>query len=358
MKKHLSGFKKFLITYTVLLVLLIAAGLTYVWFLLIDYEAGMPDVNMEKHLAEFDGDHIDKMLDKYPPKISMYDSFDSVVNAYRDMISGKEITYRKYTGRYTNATPVYEVMAGDEAVACVTLSEEGRNKHGFPIWTVSQVEFDGYGPERDNITIRVPDDAIVTINGIQVSRDDIAEAETMEELLNVTEYLKNVREYKIYEIKDIIKNPEIVVTSNLHKIRKEENDSYTISYVYDTDKEIPDELYNRVISMGRAYGAYIINKGSLSELRSHMIGKAREYVSNIPAIWAYLWSEQYTYNFTDEKIENYISYDEDCFSCDVSYKLNVFYRATRSISYDTHIHCVYIKVEGVWYLADFALSDE
>ena len=41
---------------------------------------------------------------------------------------------------------------------------------------------------------------------------------------------------------------------------------------------------------------------------SYMVGTAAEYVSDIPAIWAYLWGKSYTYQFNNESITNFRKY--------------------------------------------------
>ena len=71
-----------------------------------------------------------------------------------------------------------------------------------------------------------------------------------------------------------------------------------------------------------------------------------EYVSDIPAIWAYLWGKSYTYQFNNESITNFRKYSDKCFSCDVYYDLYVDYK-TGNTTYKTSL--IYIcKTE--WYM--------
>ncbi|MDD6572304.1 MAG: hypothetical protein PUF12_07990 [Thermoflexaceae bacterium] len=355
-KFRINGFAAFLLVYASFLILLITCGLYYVWNLLIDYEAGMPDVNMEKFLVEFEAGNIETLLSKYPVSVNEYDTEESVEKAYVSMVENQELTYKKLTGKYTNATPVYEIYAGDDIIAVASLSETGKNKHGFSVWDMANVTFDGYGPVRESVSIKVPGSAVVTVNGTVIDEKYLTETQPVEMTASLSDYVEWVPEYKIYRLENLIQMPQVEVSGDY--IKEVSDTEYTVAYDFDTDESLKEEAGNRIMAMAHEYGAYIINKGNLGTLKSYMVGKAREYVSNIPAVWAYLWNEEYSFNFTNEEIGNFVRYGEDCFGCEVSYTLNVFYRTTRSISYDTHIRCMYVKKDGMWYLADFILENE
>lgn len=354
-RSNINGFTIFLITYAVLLIGLIAFGLSYVWGVLIDYEASLPDVNMEKFMVEFQEENLSNLLDKFPAAISEYDDAENLKEAYVAMISGKELSFAKLTGRYTNATPVYTINSGEDVIAVAELTEVGKNDHGFSVWEMSNVIFDGYGPERISMKIKAPESAVVEVNDTVIDEKYLTGNESVEMISNISEYVERVPEYKIYEIDNLIEKPQIKVSGDYIKEVSEEG--YNVSYTFDTDETLKQEVSGRITAMAREYGAYLINKGSLSALRSYMVGKAGEYVSNIPAIWAYLVNEEYSFNFTNENIDNFVRYSEDCFSCDVSFTLNVVYRGTRHISYDTKMSCMYVKQNGKWYLADFILRN-
>ena len=80
-----------------------------------------------------------------------------------------------------------------------------------------------------------------------------------------------------------------------------------------------------------------------------------EYVSDIPAIWAYLWGKSYTYQFNNESITNFRKYSDKCFSCDVYYDLYVDYK-TGNTTYKTSLTYTFVKQNGTWMLADFLIN--
>lgn len=51
------------------------------------------------------------------------------------------------------------------------------------------------------------------------------------------------------------------------------------------------QMKDDIMGIARNYGKYIINRGSLSSLTKRMVGYANEYMSDIPAVWAYLYGK-------------------------------------------------------------------
>lgn len=353
MKKR---FLIFLIVYSLILIAAIGAGLYYVWGLLIDYEASIPDVNMEKHLTDFDEDNIRTLYAKFPLGLHEYEDKEAAADKIAASVTGAELSYRKRAGAYTNSAPVYDVLAGENVIATASFTESGKNDHGFSVWELSNVSFAGYGLEFFDVTIKTPLDAVVFVNGRVIDESYRTSEEPASLVKNISEFVEKLPGYKIYTLEHLANMPEIEV--NGENIFKAGSEEYTVFYDFGTDEELKEQTAGRITAMTREFGAYIINKGSLSRLQSYMVGKAKEYVSNIPAVWAYLVGEEYNYTFTNETIENFVRYSEDCFSCEASYTMTVTYRKTRSISYDTRLICTYIKKDGIWYLADFIMENK
>ena len=86
-----------------------------------------------------------------------------------------------------------------------------------------------------------------------------------------------------------------------------------------------------------------------------MVGYANEYMSDIPAVWAYLYGKTYTYEFNNENIFNFRKYSDNCFSCDVYYDLYVDWKDGNK-TYNTSVTYTYVKTNGAWYVADFILN--
>ena len=86
-----------------------------------------------------------------------------------------------------------------------------------------------------------------------------------------------------------------------------------------------------------------------------MVGYANEYISDIPAVWAFLYGKTYTYEFNNENISNFRKYSDDCFSCDVYYDLYVDWKDGNK-TYNTSVTYTFVKTDGEWYVADFIIN--
>ena len=59
--------------------------------------------------------------------------------------------------------------------------------------------------------------------------------------------------------------------------------------------------------------------------------------------------------FSDMKVYNYQSYTKDCFSCEVSFDLQVSYNSGSFKDYPTHMEYIFVKRSGKWYIADMVM---
>ena len=107
--------------------------------------------------------------------------------------------------------------------------------------------------------------------------------------------------------------------------------------------------------IAETYGRYIINRGSLEKLSSYMVGYAKEYVNDIPAVWAFLYGKTFTYEFQNEEVTNMQKYSDACFSCDIKFDLYVDWK-TGNKTYNTNLTYTFVKINGNWVVADMIIS--
>lgn len=354
--KKKYGFIIFLTVYVTLLVGLIAFGLYYVWNLLIDYEAGMPDVQMTKILEQTTEQSVLDFVDGYLFEISEFDTIDSVKAIYQNILDGQELVFKR-DETFRNEAPVYQIMAGETRVLTVTLKQSGVNGHGFAIWERGEIRFNEELIPRQSISVRVPKDSVVLLNGIPVSDEYLRAEEDVPLGSHIEEYVETVPKYQVYQMDGLIQVEQVLVNNDMVPIVMVEDEEYDYSYAFATDDSAYSEISGVAMDIAHSYATYLINKGNLSVAHSRSIGTARKYLGSMDTAVFYLWNEEYTYEFSDESVSNVIRYSEDCISCDTSYVLTVRYRLNRSIEYHTCIHGMYIKKDGIWYLADFELED-
>lgn len=354
-KKKFSNFKKFLCIYCGILLLAGVVTLIMLHSLLKDYEEGIPTGTMEKVAEQFTAEGIGKLIADNNVEMSEFETNETIADYFRGKIDDGEITYKKKAGEYSENTPVYVVYAGDTAIAKVTLKSKGKNAHKFNKWTLGEISFGDYTKDLTSAKITVPTGAELSINGVKVN--DSYKTETgvkFAPCLHVSDYVETPTN-EVYEVGQLIAQPDIKATLGGTELQVEYDKKTGYVAYYPGDDELFKSQESRIYTIAEQYGAYIINRGSLSKLSSYMIGTAAEYVSDIPAIWAYLWGKSYTYKFNNESITNFRKYSDDCFSCDVYYDLYVDY-TTGNTTYKTSLTYTFVKQKGTWLLADFIIN--
>lgn len=355
-KKKLGRFAKFIIIYScIALVVMIAVwGLLYSF--LRDYEASRPSVAMDKIMSDFNAENAGKVLNSADITTNEFETIDTITKFLETRLEGQTASYRKSNGEYSENTPVYIVYAGDTPLAKVKLKEAGRNFFKFTKWQIGNISTYDISPKTPSVTvtITVPSGSAVSLNGISVDTKYIENDNiTFEPCKNVGEFVATptMTEYKVT---GLLFEPDITVEYNNTPLALSgENGVYICSYP--EDAALLEAQKDTIINTAETYGKYIINRGSLDGLKKLMVGRAETYISDIPAIWAFLSGKQYTYEFRNENITNFKKYSDNCFSCDMYYDLYVNW-GYGDKTYETSMTYVYVLIDGNWYVADFIIN--
>jgi hypothetical protein len=350
------GFKRFLAIYSGILVVVVTIMLFLLYGLLKDYEEGRPATTMDKIVGQFTADNVEQLLNDSGASYNEFESNEVVATYLKDQMSAGDITYKKKAGEYTENTPVYVVFANEKAIAKVSLASNGKNGHDFTKWKLGGISFDGCTDKTksDKVVINAPKEAKVQINGIDVSSDYITkENVTFEPCKHVDPYV-TAPTMTEYTIEGLLAQPQVSVVLQDNELTVDvKNNIYTANYPYDDTLFV--EQQKRILTIAESYGKYIINRGSLPTLSGYMVGQAKEYVSDIPAIWAFLYGKTYTYEFKNESITNLRKYSDDCFSCDIYYDLYVDWNNGNK-TYNTSLTYTFVKRSNGWYVADFIIN--
>jgi len=355
-KRKGSKFKKFLIIYSAVLM----AICIIVWIVLYnfigDYEEGRPFTAMDTLVNRFSADNVESLLNESGVTINEFESNEMVAGYLKEKLSNESVSYKKKAREYSEETPVYIIYAGETPIAKVSLEKDGTNFFGFNKWKLGQLSFDDFADKTTNnaITIHVPKGSKVTINGVEVSDAYIKENDVaFDPCMHISDFVQ--QPFKTtYEVSGLIIQPDIKVTFNDIALNvKADKNTYLANYP--GDDALMESMQEEIMTLGKDYGKYIINRGSLSSLTNKMVGYAKDYVSDIPAIWAFLYGMTYTYEFQNESISNFIKYSDDCFSCDLYYDLYVQWNGGDK-TYNTSLTYTYVKINGKWMVADFIIN--
>lgn len=355
-KKKLGGFAKFIIIYSCIafIVMIAVWGLLYAF--LDDYEESRPSVAMDKIISGFNAENVDKILNSAELTTNEFETIDMVAGFLKSQLEGKETSYRKSNGEYSENTPVYIVYAGDAPLAKVELTKSGKNFFKFTKWQLGSICAYDVSPKATSKTINVtvPSGSAISLNGVSVDAKYIKNDNiTFDPCKNISEFVAAPTMTE-YEVTGLLCEPDITVEYNNTPLALSgENGVYTCSYPEDTT--LLEVQKDTIINTAETYGKYIINRGSLAGLKKLMVGRAETYISDIPAVWAFLSGKQYTYEFKNESITNFIKYSDNCFSCNMYYDLYVNW-GYGDKTYETSMTYVYVLIDGKWYVADFIIN--
>lgn len=352
-KTKLGKFSKFLIIYGSVLVLVVVVLLFLLHGILKDYEEGIPDTAMEKIMDKFNADNIGELLTSENSGMSEFESMENISAYLKNSMEGKNITFKRKNGEYTNNTPVYSILADDKVFAKVKLASDGVNGHKFTLWKLGEVAFEGLNQNSDEIVILAPQQADIKVNGKEVGADYVAESDIIVDICkNVGAYTAVPTNKKI-GIKGFFVQPEITATLNGKTITGTwDGNTYTIPYP--GDESLVATITEHALTSSRSYGKYIINRGNKAVMQSYMVGNAKKLVDDIPAVWAFMYGIPFTYEFQNESVTDIVKYSDTCVSCKVHYDLHINWNAGHKV-YDTDLVYTFVYTNNGWYLADFVI---
>lgn len=233
-KKGLSKFVRFLLIYAAVFLVLIAIGLTFFWRYIAAFEISRPEHTMDELVLTLENGEAANTLNDYFT-VSEFEDKDTVFNEISGVyLEGQDFTYRKMPGEYTDSAPVYILRAGTNDVLKVNLAPKGENTagYGFQLWDISAVKL--FDKITRTLSIEVPPDAAVSVNGRALSEDYITDNHV--EYENLSEYESDLSEsiYRVlYTVEGIYDEAEVsVVDKNGEEMKNESDDDS--EFIYDS----------------------------------------------------------------------------------------------------------------------------
>lgn len=361
--KFKMTFKKGLLIYAVVALVLIFIGLFVFWGFISDYEDSMPIHGMDEVVDKFEANNIDDYL--VDAIEGAYNEFETesdvnkmILDEYKKFINGKEISFVK-AKEYTDKAPQYIVSAGDTKVARVSLSAKTKNDSDFDVWTFDSINISEYLVniiETKDYTVTVPEGTVVTVNGKEISDTYLVKSEDIKELEEAGKYV-TVPKMNTYEIKGFYNAPEIKGSYNGKAVSlKAEENKYSGSFC--VDEEFAKEQGEYVDKVVTLYAKNFINVDK--NIYSYVMKKSYLYESMQSATtYFYPDSSIQSYEFTEKTIGNYVVYNENCFSVDVKYTLFIDFKPSYKQDNTTEIgnfKFYFVKQDDKWYLTSLSYN--
>lgn len=331
--RRMSLYKKSLIVFTLLLLILAEVVLIYVSRSLKAYENGDVDNYMNSLLVDMQKSSKKGNLDKYftfEDIKSDYEKNSSLEKGYQELLKDSKLAYKK-----TSEDNIYEIYADDKLIAKVTL-DDSKVEHRLGLLTYTAYEVDNIESFHEKglyeLDFYLADNYELEINGIKVKDADLVESSEIEEFSEVYD-LVELPKLNHYKISNLTFKPDIEVKDSDGKKKDYEikDGAYYATEFYNTDDyelamEKLTEEYDP-LEFAKNWSLFLTAdlKGprwGLYTLTPNLIEGTEIYQR------AYNWGTQvditFTSNhtldretFTNTKVDNFVVYNNNAFSAEV-----------------------------------------
>lgn len=368
--KKKSLFKKSLILFTVLLIILGIIFLTYVYNSMIIYERNLVD-NYIKYLAS-SGKIVENVNDDLF-SISEYEkSGAKITDGIKKVLKSDDLIIEKNTQLSKGEIFAYNLILNGQVLCTVSLKSVNNYKRmailSINEWDVTDIKtnFD------DGIyyyEISVPKNYQIFINNNKVDDKYITKEGDVSGLERLTEYVE-ISNSKVYLINNLVYKPTIkILDENNKEVNYElKNNKITISKdfkeienIEEAKKYIKDsfdvldlaEKYSLFLTDDLAHGVY---GHGFSKISPYLIKD--NYMYEMAHGWAYQVDITFVSNhrlknpiFTNEKVNNFIFYNDNAFSCEVYLEKNMVVNGQDRVDI-MHDRLYFVYYEGGYKLVD------
>ena len=337
-KKKMTGYKKALLIWFLILLIASEACLIYVSTTLKMYEKG----NIEGYMTSLIKDmktaskveNINKYL-SYNKVESKYEKNSSFEEGYKELFNESKLSYKKNDKEST-----YDIYADDTMIASVTLDSKKVRRLGilsFEEYSIKEIEtYSKNGIY--NIDVYVNSNYDLYINDIKVGDEDLVSKEEIKEYSEVYDKVDLPYENH-YKITNLTKKPKIKVMSGNDEIKvtNEKSTYYGVSYFKTDDKEAAFEkltnkdydpltfaknwsLFLTADLPGERYGLYTLTPNLFEG--TALFKRAYSWATNVDITFTSMHTLDKD-TFTNVKMNGFTVYNENAFSVDIYLEKNM-----------------------------------
>lgn len=337
-KKKMTGYKKSLLIWFLVLLIASEACLIYVSTTLKMYEKG----NIEGYMTSLIKDmktaskvgNINKYL-SYNKVESKYEKPSSFEEGYKELFNESKLSYKKNDKEST-----YDIYADDTMIASVTLDSKKVRRLGilsFEEYSIKEIEtYSKNGIY--NIDVYVNSNYDLYINDIKVSDEDLVSKEEIKEYSEVYDKVDLPYENH-YKITNLTKKPKIKVMSGNDEIKvtNEKSTYYGVSYFKTDDKDAAFakltnkdydpltfaknwSLFLTADLSGERYGLYTLTPNLVEG--TALYKRAYSWATNVDITFTSMHTLDKE-TFTNVKMNGFTVYNENAFSVDIYLEKNM-----------------------------------
>lgn len=369
-------FKKFLLVYIGILVVLSAIFLIYVNNCLVNYEKAQINnyvTSIEQDWAKAaKKDKISRHIQINNNDISKYEkSGASYEKGLNELIKNSTLSHKLSLESKDKTSPIYDIYANDKRIATINLKVKGYvTKLGlltYPEWEITGIKT--YLDEGlYSYSIIAPSSYKVTVNGNELQDTDITIQTNATGLSEFNKYA-SIHSTITYTVNKLVLKPEIkIYDSKQNEVSYVENgDTIIATENYYTTEDITDAMSHvvesfDVLAFAEKWSLFLTDDLSggtngFETLNPNLIKNS--YMWKMAYAWATSVDITFTSShtlknpaFTNESVKNFVVYNEKAFSCDVYLEKNMNVARIGSQTDIMHEKLYFVYLDGTWKLVN------
>ena len=338
--KRASLYVKSLIIFGVILLILGIVFLGYVWSSMVTYERSLVD-NYIKYLAE--SGRLTDEVDNNLFEVSKYEKKNAkITDGVKKLLQSDDLVIKKNSKESKDNLYVYDLKINDNIISTVTLKNTNSYTQ-MAILTINEWEVEKLTTNFDkgvfSYEISIPTDYKLYINDIEVSDEDITKEGDIDGLERLTKHIE-ISKSKTYEISNLVYEPNIEIVDSKNKKVNFKIDGNKINVTkefkeiknYDDAKEYIKDNFD-ILKLAENWSLFLTDdlSGSyhgFNQLTPYLIEDSYMYEM------AYGWSHNVDITFvsshrlknpvfTNERVENFVIYNDLAFSVEVYLEKNM-----------------------------------
>ncbi len=336
--KKLSNYKKALIIFTLILLVIAVYTLIYVSSVLKNYEKGDVSSFMASLVDEITEDAKDGDISKHVKlnKVSSeYEKKSNLEEGYKKLFTDSKITYKK-----TEDKLVYDIFADDKKIMTVTLKDLGE-KHALGLLVYNEYKVDDIKTYDEDglytVNIEVADNYDLYINDIKVDKKEAKSTSEIPEYQEVYD-LVDLPKFNHYEVKGLTYEPKIEVKDqdgNKVELTKNGDKLYAANFKkFDTLEKAGNNIkdnydpidfatkWSKFLTMDLVdeypYGFDILSRNLIEG--TDLYQKGYNWATQVDITFTSIHSLN---SMTNQKVSNITIYNENAFSAEVEVDKNM-----------------------------------
>lgn len=371
--KKTSLFLKLMVAYAVILVVAVIVLLVWEWDALEEYQNDYDTryaeakeraeqgntLCIEDYVAGYTKDFHKELLLENIDEDNTYYTDEELVEYKLSSLNFDNISYVKNEKNYLEHRPVYDIKAGEEIIATVTLASGSIDEFGFSTWKINGVSVDANVDVTESVEL-------VIENGMSVYVGDVEIAETL--VTDTTTIVSNIydriveltgKEEKMftYHITNLMNTEDIkVLDKDGNEIMYVENEGVR-QYISRPDNETVNKCTEYADNIVQAYVLYTNKWSTMDEMLAHTVsGSAAASAIKRADDSVVFTRKPSSITYTSKTVDNIHVVSDELFYCDVVYEIEKIV-SKKPVNESIKFTLLIRKKGDSWLLEDMAYNE-